>query len=110
MSTIKLNIYKADVKNEIEKTYEVEGYDLMFGTVEDFIGVIDLEKMNNEVEIIKAVMGCLGQLKPLLLDVFEDLTEDELKRTKVKELIPCLVDIIKSTASIMADFINNSVK
>ena len=62
MSTIKLNIYKADVKNEIEKTYEVEGYDLMFGTVEDFIGVIDLEKMNDE-ELIR--------FKPLLnIDIF----------------------------------------
>lgn len=110
MSEIRLNIYKADNKNEIEKTHKVEGYDLMYGTVEDFIGVIDLEKMTNDVEIIKAVVSCLGQLKPLLLDVFDELTEDELKRTKVKELVPCLVLIIKSTASIMADFINNSVK
>ena len=76
MSEIRLNIYKADNKNEIEKTHKVEGYDLMYGTVEDFIGTIDLEKMTNDVEIMKAVVGCLGQLIPLLLYVFEGLTED----------------------------------
>ena len=33
MATITLNIYSAENKNEIEKTYTQESYDLMLGTV-----------------------------------------------------------------------------
>lgn len=110
MSTIKLNVYKADNRKEIEKTYEAEGYDLMFGTVEDFIKIIDVDKLDDDVEIIKMVIGCLDQVKPLLLDVFEDLTEDELKRTKIKEIIPCIVKVVKASGKIVSDFIENSVK
>ena len=35
MATLSLNIYAADDRNKIEKTYTAESYDLMFGTVED---------------------------------------------------------------------------
>lgn len=108
MSTIKLNVYKN--RKEIEKTYEVEGYDLFYGTVEDFIKVIDVDKINDDVEIIKMVIGCLDQVKPLLLDVFEGLSEEELKRTKVKEIIPCIVKVVKASGKLVSDFIENSVK
>lgn len=108
MSTIKLNVYKN--KKEVEKTYEVEGYDLFYGTVEDFIKVIDVDEINDDVEIIKMVIGCLDQVKPLLLDIFEGLTEEELKRTKVKEIIPCIVKVVKESGKLVSDFIENSVK
>jgi len=110
MSTIRLNVYGKENKKEVEKTYEVEGYDLLMGTVEDFIKYVDIDKLNDDVEIIKMVIGCLSQIKPLLLDVFEGITEDELKRTKVKEVIACVVAIIKASGNILADFIENSVK
>ena len=110
MSTIKLNVYKKENKKEVEKTYSVEGYDLMMGTVEDFIQYVDVDKLDNDVEILKMVMGCLGQIKPLLLDVFDELTEDELKRTKIKEVLACIVDIVKASGQILSDFIENSTK
>ena len=37
---LKLNIYN---KKEIVKTYTAETYDLMFGTVEDLIDLINLD-------------------------------------------------------------------
>ena len=36
---MKLNIYKT--QTEIEKTYEVDAYDLMYGIVEDVLNVIE---------------------------------------------------------------------
>ena len=48
---IKLNIY-GDNK-EIVKTYETDSYDLMFGTVEDFVSIIDFDKVDDQTELAK---------------------------------------------------------
>ena len=94
-----LNIYE---KKKIVKTYEAESYDLMFGTLEDFLKIID-EKMfaENVTNIDFAKFGlsmikqCIGEVKPLLLDVFDGLTEEELRRTKTSELIGVVYSIAK---------------
>lgn len=95
MATMKLNVYKADNKNEIEKTYEAESYDLMLGTVEDIMQIVDIDKLNTDVEIASTVVKAYPLLKPFLKDVFPGLTDDELKRVKIKELIPTFVQIVK---------------
>lgn len=87
MATIALNIYKADNKQEIEKTYTVEGYELMLGTVEDFIGIIDIEKLADNIEAAKMLLKCYKQLIPLLKDIFPEVTDKELKHVKVNELV-----------------------
>lgn len=95
---MKLNIYN---KRNIEKTYVAETYDLMFGTVEDLIDVVDLDKLQtgSDAEIIKlvgnVVINGLDIIKPLLKDIFEGLTDEELKRTKVKEIAAVLVEVMK---------------
>lgn len=87
---LKLNIYKGKT---IEKTYKAETFDIMFGTVEDLLNIIDLEKLNSDTEIAKLIIKVFPLLKPLLKDVFEGVTDDELRRTKIKELIPLFVNI-----------------
>lgn len=90
---LKLNIYNKD--REIVKTHTANSYDLMLGTVEDIMGIIDIDKMNDNMEVAKMVVKGYKQLKPFLFDVFPGLTEDELKMVKVKELIPLFIDICK---------------
>lgn len=96
---LKLNIYKN--KKEIEKTYTAETYDLLFGTMEDILDIIDLEKFESGKQedfvtaTSKLIAGGLGQLKPLLLDVFDGLTEEELRRARVKDLTKVLIEIVK---------------
>ena len=96
MATLSLNIYAADDRNKIEKTYTAESYDLMFGTVEDLMQLIDLDKMEDNFEVTKLVVTSFGKLKPFIKDVFTGVTDDELKRVKVKELISTFIDIFKS--------------
>lgn len=96
MATLNLNIYSAKNKNEVEKTYTAESYDLMLGTVEDLMQVIDVDKMTDNVEIARMVVSGFGMLKPFIKDIFTGVTDDELKRVKVKELIPLFVDVFKS--------------
>lgn len=99
---MKLNIYN---KKEIVKTYEVETYDLMFGTIEDVADVIELDKLEtgSDVEIIKLVgklvMGSMDTVKNLLKDIFDGITDEELKNTKVSEIAKVLIDVVIFTVA-----------
>lgn len=93
MSEITLKIYKAGHKDQVEKTYKAEGYDLMLGTVEDFMDIIDLDKIKDNIEVAKMVVKGYGQIKPLLKDVFPGITDEELKRVKVPELAQTIIQI-----------------
>ena len=93
MAQIELNVYKKDSKKEIEKTYSVEGYELMLGTVEDFMTIIDAEKLGDNIEAAKMMLKCYKQLMPLLKDIFPDITDDELKRVKVNELVGTFMQV-----------------
>jgi len=97
---MKLNIYE---KKKIIKTYEIDAYDLMFGTVEDVANAIDIDslKTGSDVEIIKMVgklvMTSMDTVKNLLKDIFDGLTDEEIKGTKVSEIATVLVDVVKFT-------------
>lgn len=80
---LKLNIYNGKV---IEKTYITDTYDLMYGTIEDVLNVIDLDKIDKSVELGKMIIRLLPLINPFLKDVFDGLTDEELRRTKVKEV------------------------
>ena len=89
-----LNIYDPQTK-EVAKTYTAETVDIMFGTVEDIIEVIDIENLNDNKTWLKVIGVSIKKLRPLLKEVFTGLTDDELKYTKVNELIPLFKDIFK---------------
>ena len=108
---MKFNIYD---KKKVIKTYETSTYDLMFGTVEDVAEAIKLDnlKTGSDVEIIKMVgnlvITSMDTIKDLLIDIFDGLTEDELKHTKVSEIAMVLVDVVKFTIQQLN--LNNSQK
>jgi hypothetical protein len=96
MATLKLNIYKN--QKEIEKTLEAESYDLMFGTVEDLLQIFDVDSLTDNVKIAEMVATCFNELKPLLMDIFPELTDDDTRRIKIKELIPLFIDVCGNIA------------
>lgn len=97
---MKLRIYE---KKEVVKTYESDKYDLMFGTLEDVADAVKLDelKTGTDVEIIKMVgrfvFTSMDTVKSLMKDIFEGLTDDELKNTKVSDMATVLVDVVKFT-------------
>lgn len=100
-----LNIYE---KKKVVKTYEADSYDLMFGTVEDVANAVDLDKLKtgSDVEIIQAVgklvMNSMDTVKELLKDIFDGLTDAEIKQTKVEEIAAVLIDVVKYTFAKMS--------
>lgn len=96
---LSLNIYKG---KEVEKTYTTDTYDLMYGTLEDLISAVDADKLDaisggnkNNFELGKLVLSLLPQIKPILKSIFDGITDEEIKRTKVKELIPVFIEAFK---------------
>lgn len=94
---LKLNIYE---KRQVVNTYTAETYDLMFGTVEDLLDVMDIDNIqaDNKTELLKAIAKVLAHsmdiVKPLLKDVFEGLTDEELRKTKISEIVDVLSNIV----------------
>ena len=91
---LKINIYKN--QKDIEKTYEVDAYDLMYGTVEDIFEVLDgMEDVNDDSEILRVIQKNRKKLNDLLIDIFgaEGLNEKELRMVKIKELVPFFVEL-----------------
>lgn len=95
-----LNIYS---KKDIIKTYTADTYDLMFGTVEDILELIDIDNLKTanvdeiSIAVFKAVPKSIGIFKNLLKDVFEGLTDEELKNVKVSDIVTIVIEIIKFT-------------
>ena len=94
---MKLNIYKN--QREVEKTYEVDAYDIMYGTVQDVLEVLDsgMDNLNDNTQVLKVIADNRGKLEDLLLDIFggEGLTKDELRRIKLKEIVPLFLDLFR---------------
>lgn len=94
---LKLNVYNG---RQIEKTYTAQGYELMYGTVEDLLNALDLEALTNTSDtdgMVSAASRLLNSRKdviePLLMDVFDGLTPEELRRTKARDVLGVIVGL-----------------
>jgi hypothetical protein len=92
---MKINIYKSQV--EIEKTFEVKNYDLMYGTVQDVLDILDkgIPDTDDEDGLFRLIVDNRGKLEDLLLDIFEPvgMVKEDLRKIKLKELIPIFIDL-----------------
>ena len=89
---MKLNIYKN--QREVEKTYEIDNYDLMYGTVEDILSMFDdIDDFSDNMQLFKIVQKNRQKVNDLLKDIFPDLTDKELRNIKLKELIPVFMEL-----------------
>lgn len=97
---MRLDIYD---KKTIVKTYEADTYDLEFGILEDVADVVKIDDIEtgSDAEILKmaakAVIGSMDTVKYLLKDIFDGLTDDEIKHTRVSDIAQVLLDVIRYT-------------
>lgn len=103
---MKLNIYD---RKKVVKTYTTDSYDLMFGTVEDVANAIKLDEIQNgsETEILKAIiamaMTSKEVVKDLLKDIFEGITDDEIRHTRVRDQAAVLYEVVVFTFKGLSD-------
>ena len=104
---MKLNIYE---KKKVIKTYETDSYDLMFGTLEDVAEAVKLDdlKTGSDVEIIKMVgnlvINSMDTVRDLLKDIFDGITDAELKHTKVNEIVTVIIEVVQFTVKEFGKF------
>lgn len=97
---MKLNIYE---KKKVVKTYTADSYDLMLGTLEDVSNAVKLDNMKtgSKAEILSMAMNLVkdsySTVIDLIKDVFDGITDEELRKTKVIEIVNVLADIVTYT-------------
>lgn len=79
----------------IVKTYTTDTINCSFGVIEDIIDALNFEKMSSNMEIAVIVMKCSKQLKPFLKDVFEGVTDEELRSVKALDIVEIFKEIFK---------------
>lgn len=96
---LNLNIYRG---REIEKVYTADEYDIMFGTVEDLINLIDVDSLTggkSDADFVGAIAallkGGMGEVRSLIKEIFPEVTDEELKRVKMKDVVAILVNVLK---------------
>lgn len=100
MKRMKINIYE---NKRVIKTYTADAYDLEFGILEDVADTIKLDDMKtgSDTELLKmianAVINSKETVKYLLKDIFDGITDDEIKHTRVSEIAAVLLDVVKFT-------------
>lgn len=98
----RLNIYNG--KN-VEKTYTATEYELTTGVCEDLLKFVDIDKLTNQnttqeelaIEVIKIVAKSFSKLLPFMQTIFDGLTEEEYRRTRIKEVGKLIVNIVMYT-------------
>lgn len=102
-----LQIPKKENAKEIEKTYEAEGFELPFGLVNRVLETLDFEKEMDTMTLGLAVLKNAKEIKPLVLNIFEGLTEEELDRVSLPKLVPIIVKIFVETKEQLTAEIKN---
>lgn len=107
---LELQIPKKENKREIEKTYTAEGYDLPFGVIDNILNTLDFDKLGEgelDMSLGMAILKNLKEVKPLMLDIFEGLTEKELSRVATSKLVPIIFKIFVETKNQLTAEIKN---
>lgn len=95
-----LKIYD-DKGQNVVKSYESTTYELMFGTVMSLMDLLKIEDLDNQLELLKIIHNAWSEIKEVLSGVFPEVTDDEWKHVKVKELLPIIIGIAKFAVSDM---------
>lgn len=99
-----LNIYKSRKSKEIEKTLKANDFELSTGVCEDLIKIVDVdlfvgvEALSEEsqfLELYKIVSNSFDIFKEMLQEVFEGLTEADIEKTKMSEIVVVVYNIIR---------------
>lgn len=81
---ITLKIYEG---RQVVKTYTAETIDLSFGVIEDTLDILDFEHMTDKTQIGGMIVKASKQLRPFLKDIFDGLTDEEIRNTRTQNLI-----------------------
>ena len=90
---LKLEIPSKENRKEIEKVYETEVFELPFELIDGVLEALDMEGDFDKVAGW-AILKAAAKVKPLLLNIFDGLTPEELGRVDTfKGVVPVIFSI-----------------
>lgn len=99
---MELKIYANQKK--IKKVLKCSVYDIMLGTLEDILAIVDsvasIPNLSDDeamIELVNLLNSNLPKIKELLKDIFIDVTDEDLRHIKVKELVPLIIELVDYT-------------
>jgi hypothetical protein len=70
-----------------DKTFTTETIDISFGVIEDIINVLDFDNINDTKQTGIAVLKCSKQIKPFLKELFEGVSDEQLRTVKTSNIV-----------------------
>lgn len=89
-----------------KKTYTAQTFDLTFGVVDDTIMALSPETVdfNDKMALGRAILGAWKQVEPILLELFEGVSHDELRTVKISNVAEIAQGIYAHLTDELADF------
>ena len=97
---MKLRIYDEKGKNVVREV-EAEEYDITFGVVIELMELLKIDDNMNSIQVIAAAAKTWDELTGILDNIFPNVTREEWKTVKLKELIPLIMWIVRKSISEM---------
>lgn len=97
---MQLNIYN---KKEIVKTYTADCTSISFGLMEDLAAAVDIDKFTSGTDgeimgaTMKFVLGSMGTVKEMLKEIFDGITDEEIRNATLPEICSVFADVVRYT-------------
>lgn len=116
---LRLNIYTDKKCKELERTAIANDFELSTGVCEDVLQLVkvdqidDLAALSEESQaavLVEIISNNFEEFKNLLKNVFDDLTDNDLSRTKMNEMMSVVAQIIKYAFQMLFSAFNTGKK
>lgn len=117
MSQITLSIYRRNPetkRRELDRVATAETVFLPFGPVQDILEAVDIDMVvqvmnGKQIEdkaavvqaIAPAIVGAMKEITPILMDIFPDVTEEEIRMCDTAEICQCVVAVLAMAVKTM---------
>ena len=101
---LRLNIYD---HKRVVKTYTADTYEIPFGLVEDVADLIKIDELRdmNDTELFKLicriVINMMPTVREMMHDIFEGITDEELRKTTVPEIATVIMEVFAYTITVI---------
>lgn len=105
---LKLNIYN---KAKIIKTYTTKNIYINTSVVETIFELVDIDKLMNKTtsqeelgkELLKIIVKGWANFKNVIFELFEGITEEEWKKTRINEVARLIIFILQDALAALND-------
>ena len=103
---MELKIDIIDSRGNVEKTYSTQSFRLTMGVCEDILAIVDVDKMARldklsdeeaEATFLPMVVKLYGEFRPIMMQVFPELTEDEYRRADTSDVAGSVWKVVQYT-------------